>query len=123
MYIRRKRFNKELEALRRNNLFQLDKPKKMRRRRAICIGRPISKMIPMKYGIVKASVELDKLELLSKNMFQELKNTNPTFDLLFEKNLPNFRYPSYVRKIKMALTSNSRGNRTQRSYMVYTFSY
>lgn len=65
-----------------------EKGKKPRKRRGIILGRPVAKNIPLKSATVKASVELDKLSLFYKNEYQQLVDQNPSFEIMFEKNIP-----------------------------------
>mmetsp|Transcript_5679 Transcript_5679/g.4893 ORF Transcript_5679/g.4893 Transcript_5679/m.4893 type:complete len:158 (+) Transcript_5679:315-788(+) len=37
---------------------------------------------------VKASIELDKLTFYNRDLYQELQDQKPNFELLFEKNIP-----------------------------------
>lgn len=111
VYIKRKKFNKELEELQKRALGNLVKHGKVRKRRGIILGIPIPKNIPIKCAEMRASVELDKLKWFNKNLFQELKDQNPSFEILFEKNLPEYKY---IRKHKSSISSQSSGSRTQR---------
>jgi hypothetical protein len=45
-------------------------------------------MIPMRMAEVRGSMELDKINLLNRDLYKEVINQNPAFELLFEKNLP-----------------------------------
>ncbi|CAI2369242.1 unnamed protein product [Moneuplotes crassus] len=85
VYIKyKKKTKKELERIRRRTNH---KGHKVRKRRGIILGRPVSKNIPLKMAELKASIELEKAELLYKDKYQELLDQKPSFELLFERNI------------------------------------
>jgi hypothetical protein len=68
----------------------------------------------MKMADVKASVELEKLQLYNKDLYTDLKNQDNPFELLFEKNIPE---PSQYFTSRSSLSSiqmSKRGSKTQR---------
>lgn len=46
----------------------------------------------MRTAEVRDSVELDKLNLINRDLYKEVMKQNPSFELLFEKNLPSSAY-------------------------------
>lgn len=72
-------------------------------------------MIPMKMAELKASVDLDKLDVFNKDLFRELQDKKPTYRLLFEKNIPKLPKCPIG---NITESSNSRGSKTHRSHSV-----
>lgn len=85
----RKRFRKQLEQIKKEAMQHVTKK---RRRRGISIGFLVPKIIPMRTAEVRDSVELDKLNLINRDLYKEVMKQNPSFELLFEKNLPSSAY-------------------------------
>ena len=88
--------------------------KKHKKRRGISIGFPLSKNAPMKMADVKASVELEKLQLYNKDLYTDLKNQDNPFELLFEKNIPEPSQHFTSRSSFSSIQMSKRGSKTQR---------
>lgn len=102
--IKRRRLNNKLEMIKKQGIeYRKAQKNKPRQHRGVCVGFAVSKMIPIKIAELRTSVELENVDYFERDLFQELKDTKPSYTLFFEKNIKGFNQFSQIKSKSLVI--------------------